>query len=106
MRRSLLSGAALAVLVLASCAAATNIIYNEPLPTLPAGAPRYPAGFPGVLFGVPYNPPPIPANGYRGLYVSGSDTGTAQPPRWARADVRAVAQRVAAVPWPHACTET
>lgn len=69
MRLGLLSGAALAVLVLASCGpASANVVYNAPLPTLPAGAPRFPEGFPGVMFGAPYTPAPLPANGYRGLY--------------------------------------
>lgn len=66
----------MAVLALALVAqAGAEVVYDGPLPTLPAGGPRNPAGFPGIMFGVPFNPPPVPANGYRGLYGHTTCTG-------------------------------
>ena len=40
-------------------------------PLFPAGLPRLPADFPQNLFGAPKAPNPLPANAYRGTYVSG-----------------------------------
>ncbi|KAI8472152.1 MAG: hypothetical protein J3K34DRAFT_415296 [Monoraphidium minutum] len=68
MRHGTLACAAVAALVLATCVAGTNIVYDGPLPTLPAGAPRAIEGFPGSMFGVPYTELPLPENAFRGLY--------------------------------------